>query len=80
MQTFFTTGSERYFTVDYNEEDHEAVESSSNAKQGIEGDKGELLSLLSEFTTIQEKWQKELEIADAEVVKTDHTGWFNKNQ
>ena len=80
MQTFFTAGSERYFTVDYNEEDHEAVESSSNAKRGIEGDEGELSSLLSEFTTIQEKWQKELEIADAEVAKTDHTGWFNKNQ
>ena len=56
MQTFFTAGSKRYFTVDYNEEDHEVVESSSNAKQGIEGDKGKLLSLLSEFTTIQEKW------------------------
>ena len=48
---FSPAGSERYFTVDYNEEDHEAVESSSNAKRGIEGDEGELSSLLSEFTT-----------------------------
>lgn len=74
MQTFFTAGSERYFTVDYEEEDSREVESSSSAQQSINVDESELLGLLSEVSTIQEKWQRELEIADASIAKTDYTG------
>ena len=52
VQTFFTAGSKRYFTVDYKEEDKEEGPSRANARQIIDVDKGELLSLLSEFNTV----------------------------
>jgi superfamily II DNA or RNA helicase len=80
VQTFFTAGSERYFTVDYEEGEGRQVGSSLNTQEAVDVDEGELSGLLSDFSTLQEKWQKELEIADASVAKTDHTGWFNKNQ
>ena len=80
MQTFFTTRSKRYFTINYKEEDSKQVESGSNKQQSVDINEGELSGLLSEFSTLREKWQKDLEIADASIAKTDHTGWFNKNQ
>ena len=80
VQTFFTAGFKRYFTVDYKEEDNKVAEGSSSIPQSINADENELSGLLSEFSAVQEKRQKELEVADAAVAKTDHTGWFNKNQ
>ena len=81
MQTFFTAGLERYFTVDYDKEEHQSEEEGSlSRQQDVNVDESELSGLLGEMSTLQEKWQKELEIADTSVAKTDHTGWFNKNQ
>ena len=37
-------------------------------------------SILEEWDQDLEKQQKALEVADKEVVKTDHTLWFKRNQ
>lgn len=72
VQTFFRTGEfRRYFTVHVPEE--ESLNSTITVERRIEVD-----ALLGEWKSTQEKHEEEMQVMEAEVAKTDKTGWFNR--
>jgi hypothetical protein len=90
VQTFFkSAGLQRYFTVLYNEEENvdrqadsseTALQTTSVAEGGIRGviDNADVETIVIDWKKQEEKLNEELEVADAETTKTDHTLWFKK--
>lgn len=73
VQTFFGSRRQRYFSVQWSEEEHSRVTSRLDVLEKLEID------------LIEEEWQdelkkhgNELEKVDEEVAKQDRTGWFNE--
>lgn len=74
VQTFFaSSGFQRYFTVHVPEPEGEAASRADN-----EGDEEFVQAMLSEWKKADEDYEKGLEVADAEVAKTDRTGWYSR--
>jgi superfamily II DNA or RNA helicase len=70
VQTFFNAGGlQRYFVVHALEESRASVS---------DGEKAEVDTLLSEWKSTQERHEAEMQVMDAEIAKTDKTGWFNR--
>jgi hypothetical protein len=90
VQTFFkSAGLQRYFTVLYNEEENvdrqadsseTALQTTSVTEGGIRGviDNADVETIVTDWKKQEEKLNEELEVADAETAKTDHTLWFKK--
>jgi hypothetical protein len=90
VQTFFkSAGLQRYFTVLYNEEEDtgeraDETETGPLAKADDETartrsiDDTELAAIKADWKEQNDKLREELEVADAETAKTDHTSWFKK--
>jgi superfamily II DNA helicase RecQ len=91
VQTFFkSAGLQKYFTVSYNEE--EGTEAQANEAEAITivrsaedattttdtVDDADISAITTDWKKQDEKLNEELEVADTETVKTDHTAWFNK--
>jgi len=73
VQTFSaSSGFQRYFTVHVPEPEGEAASRADN------GDEEFVQAMLSEWKKADEDYEKGLEVADAEVAKTDRTGWYNR--
>ena len=70
VQTFFRTGGlQRYFVV--------AVPVERRGVNGLSADmKVEMDTLLRDWKSTQERHEAEMQVMDAEVAKTDKTGWF----
>lgn len=79
VQTFFSAaGLQRYFTVDY---------SNSEAGEEEASQRTTTLQRSLEISTVLHDWDRELkkqeesrQKADAELAKTDHTGWFARTR
>jgi hypothetical protein len=72
VQTFFNAGGlQRYFVVRV--PDNEAGGSSA-----MEEKRAEVDTWLSEWKSTQERHEAEMQVMDAEVAKTDKTGWFTR--
>jgi hypothetical protein len=90
VQTFFkSAGLQRYFTVLYNEEENvdrqadsseTALQTTSVTEGGIRGviDNADVETIVTDWKKQEEKLNEELEVADAETAKTDHTLWFKR--
>ena len=90
MQTFFkSAGLQRYFTVLHNEEEDvdgqaDGVETALQTTSAIEGgtrgviENADVETIVTDWKKQEEKLNEELEVADAETAKTDHTLWFKK--
>jgi superfamily II DNA helicase RecQ len=75
VQTFFSSsGLQRYFTVLVPEEGRTSAVDRFEA----DGNRAEVTLLLDEWEVTQQKREREMEKVDAEVAKTDRTGWFNR--
>jgi hypothetical protein len=90
VQTFFkSAGLQRYFTVLHNEEENadgqaDGVKTTLQTTSAIEGgtrgviDNADVETIVTDWKEQEEKLNEELEVADAETAKTDHTLWFKK--
>ena len=90
VQTFFkSAGLQRYFTVLYDEEEDvdgqaDGVETALQTTSAIEGgtrgviENADVETIVTDWKKQEEKLNEELEVADAETAKTDHTLWFKK--
>lgn len=90
VQTFFkSAGLQRYFTVSYTEEEDvdrqaDGAETAIQTTSAIEGgtreviDDADVETIVTDWKKQEEKLNEELEVADAETAKTDHTLWFKK--
>jgi hypothetical protein len=90
VQTFFkSAGLQRYFTVLHNEEEDvnrqaDGAETAIQITSAIEGgtrgviDNADVETIVTDWKKQEEKLNEELEVADAETAKTDHTLWFKK--
>jgi sugar-specific transcriptional regulator TrmB len=90
VQTFFkSAGLQRYFTVLHNEEEdvnrqadgaETAIQTTSAIEGGTRGviDNADVETIVTDWKKQEEKLNEELEVADAETAKTDHTLWFKK--
>jgi hypothetical protein len=91
VQTFFkSAGLQKYFTVDYTNqeqdeysEDEEEANTRENAVGRVENrqtalDETDLSGVFREWDIAINRHQEMLEVADAEVAKTDHTLWFKR--
>jgi len=72
VQTFFTGGGlERYFIVRVPEDQGtQRADDNSDSERFI-------ITTLSVWKKADEDHEKSLEVVDAEVAKTDQTGWYN---
>ena len=72
MQTFFRTGRlQRYFIVD-------AADSSDNAPR-VPGEIADVVSeRLAEWQLTKHAHKEQAQVIDAQVAKTDKTGWFKQ--
>ncbi|TKA60633.1 hypothetical protein B0A49_13140 [Cryomyces minteri] len=74
VQTFFTGGAQRYFTVQYDE-----VRESGPAESRVgQADKIDNAVILKKWEEARQKHEKELERIDAETAKTDNTLWYKR--
>jgi hypothetical protein len=85
VQTFFKSASlQRYFTVLHNEEEDvnrqaDGAETTIQTTSAIEGgtrgviDNADVETIVTDWKKQEEKLNEELEVADAETAKTDHT-------
>jgi hypothetical protein len=87
VQTFFNAaGLQRYFTVDYDEphseaeEDHHDQASEVRLTETRENGSSRVKSIMQRWDEGLHKQEKKLEVADAEIAKTDHTAWFKRNE
>ena len=93
VQTFFrSAGLQKYFTVDYTgQEQDESNEDEEGANTGPAApgrqenrqsalDEIDLSGIYGEWDAAVDRHQETLEVADAEVAKTDHTLWFKRTQ
>ena len=90
MQTFFkSAGLQRYFTVLHDEEENvdkqaDGVGTTLQTISAIEGgtrgviENADVETIITDWKKQEEKLNEELEVADAEIAKTDHTLWFKK--
>jgi hypothetical protein len=90
VQTFFkSAGLQRYFTVLYSEnenDDRQEVDrdntllavSTIDVTTASTTDNIDILAITTDWKEQDEKLNEELEVADAETAKTDHTLWFKK--
>ena len=85
VQTFFNAaGLQRYFTVDYQENDSD-IEVDRNRGE-IEGaqvtstdrEATQVNDIIQQWNAQNEKHRQTLEIAERETAKTDYTAWFNR--
>jgi superfamily II DNA or RNA helicase len=83
VQTFFTTnGLQRYFTVDYTEEtpqDNDEIEARGNSNTPGQQD-FETSQIIGEWDAAMEQHEKELEIVDANIAKTDRSLWSKRTE
>jgi hypothetical protein len=81
VQTFFkSAGLQKYFTVSYGEEE-EDTERQADAIEAATTDTVDnidISAITADWKRQDEKLNEELEIADAETAKTDHTLWFKR--
>jgi hypothetical protein len=83
---------QRYFTVDYTDQEHDE-RIADDDEEGIERittgrvesrqtalDETDLSGVFGEWDAAVDRHQETLEVADAEVAKTDHTLWFKRAQ
>ncbi|KAL1582106.1 hypothetical protein WHR41_09218 [Cladosporium halotolerans] len=93
VQTFFkSAGLQKYFTVDYTgREQAESNEDEEGANTGLVAagreesrqsalDEIDLSGVYGEWDAAVDRHQETLEVADAEVAKTDHTLWFKRTK
>jgi hypothetical protein len=90
VQTFFkSAGLQKYFTVSHTKEedvDRQAdsaettIQTTSTIKGGTRGviENADVKAIVTDWKKQEEKLNEELEVADAETAKTDHTLWFKK--
>jgi superfamily II DNA helicase RecQ len=91
VQTFFkSAGLQKYFTVLFDDkEDGERQESETEAATLVRSaedvattvntaDNADISTITADWKKQDEKLNEELEVADAETAKTDHTLWFKK--
>jgi hypothetical protein len=93
VQSFFkSAGLQKYFTVDYT--DQEQDEHSKDEEEASTGpialgseqnrqstlDDADLSGIYGEWDAAVDRHQEMLEVADAEVAKTNHTLWFKRTQ
>ena len=83
---------QKYFTVDYTDqeqdeysEDEEEANARENAVGRVENrqtalDETDLSGIFGEWDAVVDRHQETLEVADAEVAKTDHTLWFKRTR
>jgi hypothetical protein len=92
-QTFFkSAGLQKYFTVDHTEQEQDGCsgdEEEASIGQITAGtgemrqsalDEIDLSGVYGEWDAAVDRHQETLEVADAEVAKTDHTLWFKRTQ
>jgi hypothetical protein len=93
VQTFFkSAGLQKYFTVLYEEGEEDAgrqadeteaaapVRSAEDAAATTTVDNTDISAIAADWKKQDEKLDEELEVADAETAKTDHTLWFKKTE
>jgi hypothetical protein len=90
VQTFFkSAGLQKYFTVLHDKEENAdvradssetALQATSAAEGGTRGviDNADVETIATDWKKQEEKLNEELEVADLETAKTDHTLWFKK--
>jgi hypothetical protein len=83
---------QRYFTVDYTDQEHDE-RSTDDDKEGIGRiarrrvesrqttlDETDLSGVFGEWDVAVDRHQEMLEVTDTEIAKTDHTLWFKRTQ
>ena len=83
---------QRYFTINYIDQEHDEL-SADDDKEGIGRiargrvesrqttlDETDLSGVFGEWDAAVDSYQEMLEVADAEIAKTDHTLWFKRIQ
>jgi superfamily II DNA helicase RecQ len=93
VQSFFkSAGLQKYFTVDYTDQEQDEyskdeeeastrlIALGSEQSRQLALDEVDLSGIYGEWDAAVDRHQETLEIADAEVAKTDHTLWFKRTQ
>ncbi len=87
VQTFFTSGGfRRYFVVqipgssndEHNDERNNENQPARASVAPEDADAGDTAIIRREWADARKKHQRELELADETIAKTDRTGWFNR--
>jgi superfamily II DNA helicase RecQ len=81
VQTFFSAaGLQRYFIVDYQESEVEEENAESSERTVTVQNSQEISTVLHEWDQALQRQEQARQKADAELAKTDRTGWFTRTR